>query len=108
MITTGFSAAHPGIDIAASMGTPVRAVAAGTVIWAGWKDNGGGYVVVIRHPDGMRSTYNHNSEIGVAVGAQVTRGQTIARVGSTGWSTGPHLDVRIEMDGQFVDPLDLF
>jgi murein DD-endopeptidase MepM/ murein hydrolase activator NlpD len=96
---------HQGIDIAAPMGTPVRAIAAGTVIWAGWKDNGGGNVVVIQHPDGMRSTYNHTSEIDVAVGARVSGGQTIARVGSTGWSTGPHLDVRIEMDGRFVDPL---
>jgi LysM repeat protein len=105
VITTHFSGAHLGIDIAAPMGTPVRAIAAGTVVWAGWKDNGGGNVVVIQHHDGMRSTYNHTSEIDVAVGAQVAGGQTIARVGSTGWSTGPHLDVRIEMDGRFVDPL---
>jgi murein DD-endopeptidase MepM/ murein hydrolase activator NlpD len=105
VITTRFSGAHLGIDIAAPMGTPVRAIAAGTVIWAAWKDNGGGNVVVIQHQEGMRSAYNHTSEIDVAVGAQVAGGQTIARVGSTGWSTGPHLDVRIEMDGRFVDPL---
>lgn len=104
-ITRQFSAAHLGIDIAAPIGTPVRAVAAGTVIWAGWKDNGGGFVVVIRHLDGMRSTYNHNSKVDVAVGQRVAAGETVARVGSTGWSTGPHLDVRIEMDGRFVDPL---
>lgn len=107
-ITREFSAAHLGIDIAAPVGTAVRSIAAGTVVWAGWKDNGGGFVVVVRHPDGMRSTYNHNSSIVVAVGAEVASGQVIARVGSTGWSTGPHLDVRIEMSGRFVNPLDLF
>jgi murein DD-endopeptidase MepM/ murein hydrolase activator NlpD len=106
-ITTRFSAAHPGIDIAAPLGTPVLAVAAGTVTWAGWKDNGGGYVVVIRHPDGMLSTYNHNSKLLVRVGDAVAAGQAIARVGSTGWATGPHLDFRIEMGGRSVDPLDV-
>jgi hypothetical protein len=106
-ITRQFSPAHLGIDIAAPIGTPVRAVAAGTVIWAGWKDNGGGFVIVIRHPDGMRSTYNHTNRVDVIAGERVAAGQTIARVGSTGWSTGPHLDVRIEMDGRFVDPLDV-
>lgn len=64
-------------------------------------------MVVIRHSDGMRSTYNHNSRVDVAVGERLAAGQTIARVGSTGWSTGPHLDVRIEMDGRFVDPLEV-
>lgn len=106
-ITRQFSSAHLGVDIAAPIGTSVLAVAAGTVIWAGWKDNGGGFVVVIRHPDGMRSTYNHNSKVDATVGERVAAGQTIARVGSTGWSTGPHLDVRIEMDGRSVDPLEL-
>ena len=85
----------------------MRAVAAGTVTWAGWKNNGGGYVVVIRHPDGMLSTYNHNSKLIVQVGDAVAVGETIARVGSTGWSTGPHLDFRIEMGGRSVDPLDV-
>ena len=108
-ISRGFSAAqHPGLDIAAPTGTPVRTIAEGTVTWAGWKGNGGGYVVVIRHAGGMRSTYNHNSQVLVEVGEAVERGQTIARVGSTGWSTGPHLDVRIEMGGRFVNPMDIY
>ena len=76
--------------------------------WAGWTANSGGYVVVIRHPGGMRSTYNHNSKVRVEVGEAVKRGQTIAQVGSTGWSTGPHLDVRIEMGGRFVNPMDIY
>lgn len=107
-ISRAFSAAHPGLDIAAPTGTPVRAIAEGSVTWAGWKENGGGYVVVIRHPGGMRSTYNHNSKVLVEVGEAVERGQTIAQVGSTGWSTGPHLDVRIEMGGRFVNPMDIY
>lgn len=107
-VTTRFSSRHPGIDIAAPAGTPVRAIAAGVVRWAGWKSNGGGYVVVIRHPGGMTSTYNHNRRVRVSVGQRVVRGQRIADVGSTGLSTGPHLDVRIQMGGRFVNPLALF
>jgi murein DD-endopeptidase MepM/ murein hydrolase activator NlpD len=106
-LTTRFSAAHPGIDIAAPLGTPVRAVAGGTVVWAGWKDNGGGYVVEIEHPDGMRSTYNHNSKVTVERGDKVAQGDTIALVGATGRATGPHLDFRVWMGGRLVDPLEL-
>lgn len=106
-ITTRFSAAHPGIDIAAPGGTSVRAIAAGTITWAGWKNNGGGYVVVIRHPDGMVSTYNHNREVIVRVGQDVAVGERIAAVGASGWATGPHLDLRIEMGGELIDPLRL-
>ncbi len=108
VITTRFSAAHPGIDIAAPAGTSVRAIASGTVVSAGWKNNGGGYVVVLRHPGGMISTYNHNQVVTVRAGQRVAAGQRIARVGSTGRSTGPHLDLRIEMGGRLVNPLRLF
>jgi len=107
-ITTRFSRAHPGIDIAAPADTPVRAIAGGTITWAGWRNNGGGYVVIVRHPDGMTSEYNHNSKVTVAKGDQVGQGDTIALVGSTGNSTGPHLDLRIEMGGRLVDPLDIY
>jgi murein DD-endopeptidase MepM/ murein hydrolase activator NlpD len=107
-ITRRFSSAHPAIDIAAPAGTTVRAIAAGTVTWAGWKNNGGGFVVVIRHPDGMISTYNHNRAVAVARGDRVKAGQKIAAVGATGWATGPHLDLRVEMGGRFVNPLGLF
>ena len=108
IITTRFSAAHPGIDIAAPAGITVRAIASGTVVSAGWKSNGGGYVVVLRHPGGMISTYNHNQVVTVRAGQKVAAGQRIARVGSTGISTGPHLDLRIEMGGRLVNPLRLF
>jgi murein DD-endopeptidase MepM/ murein hydrolase activator NlpD len=107
LLTTRFSARHPGIDIAAPAGTPVRSIAAGRVVWAGWKRNGGGYVVVIRHPGGMTSTYNHNREVRVRRGRRVSAGQRIASVGSTGLSTGPHLDLRVTMDGRLVNPLRL-
>lgn len=107
-LTRRFSSAHPGIDIAAPQGTRVRAIAEGTVVWAGWKDNGGGYVVEIEHADGMRSTYNHNSRLNVERGDNVAQGDTIALVGSTGRSTGPHLDIRIRMGGRLVDPLRLY
>ena len=108
LLTTRFSGAHLGIDIAAPSGTPVLAIAAGTVVWAGWKDNGGGNVVVIEHRDGAISTYNHNRAVAVRVGQRVARGQTIAWVGATGWATGPHLDFRIEIDGRFIDPLTVY
>lgn len=107
-LTRRFSSGHPGIDIAAPLGTRVRAIADGTVVWSGWKDNGGGYVVEIEHPDGMRSTYNHNSDVTVERGDKVAQGDTIARVGSTGWSTGSHLDLRIRMGGRLVDPLRFY
>lgn len=107
-LTRRFSSAHPGIDIAAPQGTRVRAIADGTVVWAGWKNNGGGYVVEIEHPSGMRSTYNHNSKLTVERGDRVAQGDTIALVGSTGNSTGPHLDLRIRMGGRLVDPLEVY
>lgn len=107
LITTRFSAAHPGIDIANRAGTLVRAIAGGTVTWAGWKNNGGGYVVVIRHADGMISTYNHNRRVLVRRGEVVSAGQRVAEVGASGWATGPHLDLRIRMGGRLVNPLGL-
>jgi murein DD-endopeptidase MepM/ murein hydrolase activator NlpD len=107
-LTRRFSGAHPAIDIAAPQGTKVRAIAGGTVVWSGWKNNGGGFVIEIEHPDGMRSTYNHNSKLIVGPGDKVAQGETIALVGSTGWSTGPHLDLRIWMYGRLVDPLRFY
>jgi murein DD-endopeptidase MepM/ murein hydrolase activator NlpD len=80
----------------------------GTVVWSGWKDNRGGFVVEILHPDGMRSTYNHNSKLTVGPGDTVAKGETVALVGSTGWSSGPHLDLRIWMYDRLVDPLRFY
>ncbi len=86
---------HPAIDIAADYGTPVRAAAGGTVVFAGWKSNGGGYQVWISHGSGLYTGYYHLSAISVGRGQSVARGQTIGRVGTSGWATGPHLHFEV-------------
>lgn len=94
---------HGAIDIAISSGTPVLASADGKVVSAGW--NGGfGNSVQIDHGGGLVTMYNHCSSLCVSYGQQVTRGQTIGYVGSTGSSTGPHLDYRVFKDGSTVSP----
>jgi murein DD-endopeptidase MepM/ murein hydrolase activator NlpD len=94
---------HRGIDLAAPVGTPVYAVAAGTVIRAS-RDRTYGNVVVIDHHNGYKTLYAHNSKLLVKVGERVKPGQSIAKVGSTGHSTGPHLHFEIHRSGQRVDP----
>lgn len=102
--TAGASSYHKGIDIATPTGSSVYASSGGVVTSAGW--NGGyGYAVVIRHPDGHSTRYGHLSKILVSVGQSVSQGQTIARSGSTGVSTGPHLHFEIIENGVQVDPL---
>ncbi|MFJ2743270.1 peptidoglycan DD-metalloendopeptidase family protein [Streptomyces sp. NPDC087440] len=98
---------HTGVDFRASSGTPVKAVAAGTVVSAGW---GGAYgnEVVIRHNDGRYSQYAHLSALGVRSGQSVSGGQQIGYSGSTGNSTGPHLHFEIRTGpgyGSDIDPL---
>ena len=94
---------HGGLDIAASSGSAIIASASGTVISSGW--NGGfGYSVQIDHGGGMVTMYNHCSSLLVSYGQHVSKGQTIARVGSTGSSTGPHLDYRVFKNGSTVNP----
>jgi murein DD-endopeptidase MepM/ murein hydrolase activator NlpD len=86
---------HPAIDIAADYGTAVRAAAGGTVIYAGWKSNGGGYQIWIAHGSGLYTTYNHLSSVGVSYGESVGRGDFIGRIGTSGWATGPHLHFEV-------------
>lgn len=81
---------HNGLDIAAPSGTPVKPVAPGTVIFSGWK-NGYGNTVILDHHDGMITVYAHHASNSVTVGAPVDSGTVIARSGSSGRSTGPHL-----------------
>ena len=94
-ISQYFSYGHPAIDIAADYGTGVKAAAAGTVTFAGWKSNGGGYQIWIAHGSGLYTTYNHLSSVAVSAGAHVGRGSFIGRVGASGWATGPHLHFEV-------------
>jgi murein DD-endopeptidase MepM/ murein hydrolase activator NlpD len=95
---------HEGIDITASSGTPIWAAAAGTVIWASWR-GGYGNCVVVDHGNGLATLYAHASSILVGVGQPVDQGETIALVGSTGNSSGPHLHFEVRVNGSAVDPL---
>jgi murein DD-endopeptidase MepM/ murein hydrolase activator NlpD len=94
-ISQYFHAGHYAIDIAADYGTKVIAAASGTVIFAGWKANGGGYQVWIAHGSGIFTTYNHMSAITVGIGQSVGRGQQVGKVGQTGNATGPHLHFEV-------------
>jgi murein DD-endopeptidase MepM/ murein hydrolase activator NlpD len=100
----GGSGFHAGIDIAAPMGSPIRACRAGKVVIAGWQ-GGYGNAVVIDHGGGMGTLYGHQSSIAVAPGQVVTAGSVIGFVGSTGRSTGPHLHFEVRLGGNPVDPM---
>ncbi len=91
---------HKGIDIANNVGTTIVAAREGQVSFAGWHDGGYGYLVEIRHPDGSKSLYAHNSRLLVRVGQPVAQGTAIASMGSTGRSTGPHLHFEIHPPGR--------
>ncbi len=94
---------HAALDIGAPDGADIVAVAAGKVIHSGWY-GGFGKSVIIDHGGGLVSQYNHCSETLPAEGDKVKRGQVIAKVGSTGYSTGPHLDFRVYLNGEEVNP----
>lgn len=91
---------HSGIDIAGPTGTPIVAAADGVVITSEWHDGGYGNLVEIEHPDGSITLYAHNSQNRVSVGEVVKKGQLIAFMGSTGYSTGPHLHFEVHLPGQ--------
>ncbi|MGZ0230229.1 MAG: M23 family metallopeptidase, partial [Acidimicrobiales bacterium] len=95
---------HSGVDLNASMGTPIAAAAPGVVIFAGWRD-GYGNTVIIDHGGSFTSLYAHQSQLGSSVGQSVNSGTIIGYVGSTGWSTGAHLHFEIRVKGSPVDPL---
>lgn len=97
---------HRGIDIAGPIGTPIVAAADGVVTYAQWNDGGYGYLVEITHADGSETIYAHNSRILVQKGQKVTQGEQISEMGSTGFSTGPHLHFEIHPAGQgAVNPM---
>lgn len=103
--TKGASTYHKGVDWAVPTGTSVMAASGGTVTKAGWT-SGGGYTVYINHGNGTETRYKHLSKILVSVGQKVSQGQVIARSGSTGVSTGPHLHFEILINGSYVNPLN--
>jgi murein DD-endopeptidase MepM/ murein hydrolase activator NlpD len=105
VITQYFWSGHLAIDIAAPTGNPVLAADGGIVVWAGWRNDGGGLVVEIDHGNGMHTGYNHLGVISVTVGQTVTRGQRIASVGCTGLCTGPHVHFQVIINGVLVNPL---
>ena len=106
-ITSGFGwrwgRMHEGIDIGVPCGTPIHAAASGTVIYSGWMDGYGNFVV-IDHGNGLATAYGHQSAIYVS-GGSVSQGQSIGAVGSTGSSTGCHLHFEVRVNGSPVDPL---
>ena len=100
--------AHHGVDYAAPVGTPVKSIGAGTVIAKGYQ-NGGGNFLKVKHNSVYTTTYMHLSKFakGIQVGSHVQQGEVIAYVGSTGLSTGPHLDFRVHKNGQPINPLNM-
>ena len=101
---TGVQGFHPGQDIAAPTGTPIVAATSGQVAYAGWEQGYGNFTCIDRG-DGLATCYGHQSAILVSVGQSVQAGQLIGRVGTTGWSTGPHLHFEVRLDGTPVDPV---
>lgn len=95
---------HSGIDIGAAYGAPIRAVSTGVVTEAGYS-GGYGRLVVIRHDDGTETYYAHQSRISVSVGEKVLAGETIGLIGSSGFSTGPHLHFEVRLaNGSAINP----
>ena len=96
---------HKGIDVAGPVGTPIVASATGVVSYSGYNDGGFGYLVEIDHADGSMTRYAHNNRILVSSGQQVAQGQQVAEMGSTGFSTGPHLHFEIHSPQGTVNPM---
>lgn len=101
--TEGASSNHQGIDIGAPTGSSILAAASGSVVIATYSASAGNYVM-INHGGGVYTVYMHMNSIGVSVGQSVSQGQQIGTVGSTGYSTGPHLHFGIRSNGTYVNP----
>ena len=101
---SGKTEMHTGIDIGAPYGTNILAAEAGTVTYSGWQ-NGFGNTIMISHGNGMTTLYAHASSLLVSVGQSVKRGQAVAKIGSTGWSTGNHLHFEVRINGSHTNPM---
>lgn len=106
-ISQPFRYGHEGIDIAASPGVAVVAAESGTVVSAGWRNNGGGLVVEIEHPGGLNTVYNHLGSIGVVAGQSVGRGTVIGGMGCSGVCYGPHIQFDVRVRGRLINPATL-
>jgi murein DD-endopeptidase MepM/ murein hydrolase activator NlpD len=106
-ISQPFRVGHEGVDIAGAPGVPVIAAASGTVVSAGWRNNGGGLVVEIEHPGGLNTVYNHLGSIGVTAGQTVPRGGVIGGMGCSGVCYGPHIQFDVRVAGRLVNPATL-
>ena len=100
-----YHAGHLALDIAAPYGSQVSAAQAGVVTSAGWRNNGGGYVISIDHGNGMITVYNHLGSLWVSAGQYVAAGQGIGGVGCTGMCTGPHVHFEVIVNGVIDNPL---
>lgn len=98
---------HYGLDIAADTGTEIISAAAGVVTEADWKNDAYGYAVMIDHGNGYATLYGHCSELLVESGQTVKAGESVALVGSTGNSTGPHVHFEVRINGSCTDPLEI-
>ncbi len=103
---TGVASNHTGIDMACAQGTPIRAAMSGKVVYVGWSNIFGNYVI-INHGNGYQSLYGHMQKTLVKNGQSVDQSTRIGLVGSTGYSTGPHLHFTVYKNGKLVDPLTL-
>ncbi len=103
-ITKRFAGTHTGVDIANKSGTSIKAVESGTVTFAGWQGNYGRFLI-IDHGNGLVTRYAHCNTLNASVGQTVSQGETIATVGSTGRSSGPHLHFEVLVNGGFRNPL---
>ena len=105
-ITQYYKWRHSGLDIGNKTGQPIYASESGKVTTAGWSRGGYGYYIIINHGGGLETLYAHASKLYVKKGDTVSRGDIIAAIGSTGWSTGPHIHYEVRASGVRKTPLD--
>lgn len=107
-ITQGYRLFHPGIDMAAVKGTPVYPIMDGVIVKVGRDRFAYGNHMIIEHGSGLQSLYAHLAKIEAKEGEKVTKDSILGLLGSTGWSTGPHLHLQIEQNGHWVNPRAFF